>query len=107
MSLDSIDASLLAAQARLAPFGTGNPKPLYLLKDIVPSKVAVFGKGQEHTKLSFVTTGRARDAIAFFKKPSQFACEPVVGEALSLLAHLEQSFFMGRLETRLRIVDIV
>ena len=107
LTLDVIDESFIKGQAKCAPFGAANPKPLYLFRNITPTKTAVFGKTKEHTKLSFETSGRAREAIAFFKTPEQFAHVPVVGESLSLLAHLEQSFFMGRLETRLRIVDIV
>lgn len=106
LALDDIDSALLKAQAACAPFGTGNPKPLYLFRSVTPQQVAVFGKTKEHTKLVFETKGKARDAIAFFKLPEQFEREPKVGQPVSLLAHLEQSYFMNRLETRLRIVDI-
>ncbi len=107
LRLDEIDSSFLQAQAQCAPFGMDNPKPLYLFNNVVPTAVTAFGKTKEHTKLVFDTAGKAREAIAFFKLPSQFSVEPMVGQKLSLLAHVEQSFFMGRLDTRLRIVDII
>ncbi len=106
-SLDGLTGDVLRAQQQLAPFGAGNPKPLFLIEAAVPDTVEVFGKGKEHTKLSFRTRGVAREAIAFFKQPEQFTVTPTPGSSVSLLAHLEQSSFMGRLQTRLRIVDIV
>lgn len=105
--LDDITPTILREQSRLAPFGMSNPKPLYTITDVVPTAVDVFGKTKEHTKLLFSTTGVAREAIAFFRTPDTFHSEPTVGVACTLLAHLEESFFMGRMQTRLRIVDVV
>ncbi len=106
LNLEDITSSFLREQALLAPFGEGNPKPLYLFKDVLPQEVTVFGKAKEHTKISFATPGLAREAIAFFMMPEDFKKVPKAGEALDVYAHVEQSFFMGRLQTRLRIVDL-
>ncbi len=107
LELHDIDTAFLREQVSLSPFGVHNPKPLYEFKDIEPTSVDIFGKTKEHTKLLFETAGIAREAIAFFRLPGQFCAEPKVGQKLTLLAHLEQSFFMGRQQTRLRIIDIV
>ena len=107
LTLDEVTKELLATQQRCAPFGADNRKPLYLFKAVSPDGVEVFGKSKNHTKLSFTTRGLAKEAIAFFQLPHQFTREPCVGEQLSLLAHVEESFFMGRTQIRLRIVDIL
>lgn len=107
LTLDAITSTILDEQKMLAPFGMDNAKPLYKLTDVVAKEVAIFGKTQEHTKLQFDTKGYAREAIAFFRKPEDFTVEPKAGEKITLLAHLEQSYFMNRLQTRLRIVDII
>ena len=107
LNLEEITEVLLREQQMLAPFGVGNPKPLYKITDVVPLAVDIFGKGKEHTKLRLDTSGIAREAIAFFQQPDSFTKTPVAGESLTLLAHLEQSHFMGRLQTRLRLVDIL
>lgn len=106
LSLDDIDRQFVAWQQQCAPFGCDNPKPLYAFVDVVPETVALFGKTKEHTKLTFATSGLGKEALAFFRTPEQFATVPVAGQSITLLAHLEQSFFMGRLQTRLRIVEI-
>lgn len=106
VSLSEVSKLFVNEQSRVAPFGMGNPKPLYLFENVQPTAVTVFGKAKEHTKLSFETDGIAKEAIAFFMMPEDFKIEPKVGKKINLYAHVEQSFFMGRAQTRLRIVDI-
>lgn len=107
LTLDTITSELLRAQRQCGPFGCDNPKPLYLVKDVRPKEVSIFGKTKEHTKLVLSTKGIAKEAIAFFRTPTQFAVEPSTEKTCSLLVHLEESFFMNRLQTRLRIVEIL
>lgn len=107
LSLESVFGEMRRALAQLAPFGTGNAKPLFAFVRVAPSEVSVFGKAMEHLKLVFQTDKGPLEAIAFFSSPDSYAVVPVAGEPLTLLAHIEDSFFMGRRQTRLRIVDIV
>lgn len=107
LSLDHFTSDLLRAQRQCGPFGCENRKPLYLIKNVIPKEVVSFGKAKEHTKLLFATTGIAKEAIAFFRTPEQFGVLPTTEGPLSLLVHLEESFFMNRLQTRLRIVEII
>ncbi len=107
LSLSDITHGFLKEQKSIAPFGMKNPKPLYLFENVSPKSVAAFGKVKEHTKLIFDTDGQAGEAIAFFMKPEDFKKVPKAGERINLYAHVEQSFFMGRMQTRLRIVDIL
>jgi single-stranded-DNA-specific exonuclease len=107
LTLEAINDTMLRQQRQCAPFGLGNPKPLYVFRSVVPAEVLQFGKAKEHTKLTFLTKGRVKEAIAFFQLPDQFSRTPEAGQAVTLLAHLEESYFMGRTQTRLRIVDIL
>ncbi len=107
VSLEDVLGELKQAIAVLAPFGTGNPKPLFAFAGVTPSAVDVFGKAREHLKLVFQTDKGPLEAIAFFATADSFQAVPVVGKPLTLFAHIETSFFMGRQQTRLRIVDII
>lgn len=107
VKLDDFSLALLKAQRLCGPFGCDNHKPLYLIKNVTPKEVIVFGKSKEHTKLTFNTSGIAKEAIAFFRTPEQFKIVPSSVSPVSLLVHLEESFFMGRMQTRLRIVEII
>lgn len=106
LSLDMIDKELLLVQRQCAPFGCANRKPLYLLNNVKPVKVETFGKIKEHTKLVFSTKGIAKEAIAFFKLPENFSKTPTTEISFSILAHLEESYFMNRPQVRLRLVDV-
>lgn len=107
LTLDDITAKLVGELSQLAPYGTGNRKPLFAFKAVSPRKVEMFGKVKEHLKLVFESTSGQLEAIAFFATESDYEKVPEVGVACTLIAHVEQSFFMGRQQIRLRIVDIV
>ncbi len=107
LALEQVDEQLVRELATLAPFGAENPKPLFAFSGVTPERVEQFGKGREHLKLSFQTARGPREAIAFFATTDSFQTVPQVGESLTLLAHVEQSFFMNRPQIRLRIVDIL
>ena len=107
LTLEAINSVLLRTLRTLAPYGEGNTKPLFRFSDIVPMRVETFGKTKNHTRLLFKTDGGSIEAISFFTTPDQFDTVPKEGAPLSLIAHVEESFFMNRPQTRLRIVDIV
>lgn len=107
LTLSAVNDELLGILRDLAPFGMGNPKPLFVFRDIVPAEVSVFGKTKEHVKLILPRTEGKLEAIAFFKQPHSFQHTPKPGEPMTLVAHVEESFFMNRRQVRLRIIDIL
>lgn len=107
LSLSDVNRDLFLTLRQLAPFGMGNPKPLFSFRKVVPTKVEIFGKTKNHWKLVFDRDAGAIEAIAFFSDPESFAVTPKVGEEINLLAYAEESYFMNRLQQRLRIVDII
>lgn len=107
ITLDDINNTLIQSLGMLSPYGMGNPKPLFEIKNVVARDVQVFGKTKNHTKLKLWANGTYLDAICFFRLPEHFTVTPEKETSLTLLAHIERSYFMGRLETRLRIVDVV
>ncbi len=107
LSLADVNDALCAALAELAPFGTGNPKPVFEFSAVAPLRVEAFGKAKEHVKLTFEDRGRTIEAIAFFASPESFTAVPEPEKPITLIAHVERSFFMNRLQTRLRIIDVL
>ena len=108
INLDDINDELYHQIEQLAPFGVGNPKPLFMFKNVTPITVNQFGKTKEHVEIYFSqSNGQHVRAIAFFKTPNDFEKVPQLGIAINLLAHLEHSVFMGKHELRLKIVDII
>lgn len=107
LSLDDISDAFMRDLIQLAPFGEGNAKPLFVFPRATPERVFSFGKGKDHTKALFKTKHGSLEAIAFFIAPDGFSAPLEAGAPVTLIAHAEQSFFMNRLTTRLRIVDVL
>ena len=116
MSLEEANWDIYRTIEKLAPFGTGNPKPIFLFRDITPREVKHFGKEQNHLELVFEKldpsagsgqAGKKLSAITFFKTAKDWGREVVAGKPLSLVATFEKSMFRNFPELRLRIVDIV
>ena len=109
LDIEDVNEDTFRAIDRLAPFGVGNPRPLFKFEKVTISKVEQFGKGREHMKLIFQNneTGDAVTAMGFFMNPNSFKNADIQnGGKINLTATFEESHFRGRKELRLRIVDI-
>ncbi len=107
LTLEDIDTALMRTLEALAPFGEENPKPLFSFPSVTPSQVLQFGKTGDHTKIVFETKRGKQEAIAFFKIPEDFNVVPEAGKPLTLIGHVETSYFRGRRDVRIRIVDLL
>lgn len=107
IKLNEVNQLLIQQLNKLAPFGAGNPKPLFAFEKVLPQSIELFGKAKEHTKLVFKTENSKLEAIAFFKGLEQFTTLPKLDVPFTLIGHVEQSFFMGRQQLRIRIIDII
>lgn len=94
---------------KLAPFGLANPKPVFLFENVKIEKIKKFGKNGsgEHLEIIFKDDrGHQVKAISFFSGLDSFKVPIDAGNTVNLLATLELSRFGGKVELRLRIVDI-
>jgi single-stranded-DNA-specific exonuclease len=94
---------------KLAPFGLGNPKPVFLFENVKMDKARTFGKNGsgEHLEVVFSDTGGNRTkAVAFFAGGNSFQAPVREGATAKLLGTFDLSRYGGRQELRLRIVDI-
>ncbi len=107
IGIDDVNAGLYGDISKLAPFGVGNPKPIFLFRDVTPHSIRKFGKTGDHVELSFKTSHGKVNAISFFGSGSDWADQVAGGKKLDMVASVEKSLFMGRSEIRLRIEDIM
>ncbi|MDE1975185.1 MAG: single-stranded-DNA-specific exonuclease RecJ [Patescibacteria group bacterium] len=108
LKLEDVDWKMFNDVNRLAPFGVGNPKPVFLFRNVVPVQVKKFGKGSEHIELVFKKSdGSKVSAISFFGADNEAVSTAQPGEPLDLIASLEKSTFRSTPELRLRVVDVV
>jgi len=107
LSIDEVNKDLFNEVDKLAPFGTGNPKPVFCFDNILISKIKKFGKNNEHIELVFKDSkSREVKAIQFFKSFDSLPANAREGMKINLFAHIEKSTFGWKEEIRLRIVEI-
>lgn len=109
LTLREVNEEIFQAIDALAPFGVGNPKPVFRFNGVTVVKAEPFGKTRNHLKLTLSDSSGARtQAIAFFKTSNDYPDVDVIdGARITLLGTFEKSHFRGRPELRLRIVDIL
>ncbi len=106
---DEATPDFLLKLERLAPFGMENPKPVFLLRDVVIQSISRFGKGEEHVKMRIASEfGKGMDAVMFFAKGpvAKVAETASAGTRANVLAHLERDTFSRGQPVRLRLLDL-
>lgn len=108
LSPDLVSWATYREVEKLAPFGVGNPKPIFMFRNILLSEVKQFGKEKNHLEIIFdKSDGSKVSAIGFFITSSMFDADVRKGSRVSLVASMEKSMFGGRTRLRLRIIDII
>ena len=95
---------------RLAPYGCENPKPVFMFPGVKIEKIKKFGKNGsgEHLEIIFSSpNSRSVKAISFFSGIESFTRDISEGGSVDLIATFDLSRFGGKVELRLRIVDII
>jgi single-stranded-DNA-specific exonuclease len=105
LSLKDITEKLVYEILRLAPFGVGNEKPVFIFRDVITEKINRFGKNQEHLSINFRDGAHTLRAVSFFTSPDQYGHLLKENIKTNLVANIEKSFYNGSSEIRLRVVD--
>lgn len=105
--------SLLGRIERLAPYGMGNPKPTFVMRDVTLATVSWFGKSNEHIRVHLKPAPedfaeRPLEGITFYAKrelgPGVLTLE--AGMTVTILATLERDQFTRGRPVRLRLVAL-
>jgi len=108
ITLDFVNWNMYDDIAKLAPFGKENPKPLFLFRNIVPVSIRKFGKKGDHVEIIFKKqNGDKIPAISFFGGSDDWMEKIEPNKAIDLIATLEKSMFMNKVELRLRVVEVI
>jgi single-stranded-DNA-specific exonuclease len=112
LQLGDVTMVMNNAVQMLAPYGVGNPKPIFAFKDVETETIRWFGKKNEHLEVIYPTSlGSSAGRVSGKVKAIQFFASKELAEKLkkkhTLLANLEKSVFRGRIELRLRIKEVV
>ncbi|MBR6107687.1 MAG: single-stranded-DNA-specific exonuclease RecJ [Oscillospiraceae bacterium] len=86
----------------LEPFGQGNPKPLFVLKEMTAAEVCGMSGGI-HTKLRLRKNGVQQDVLLFRMRPEETGIQP--GQMLDVLISAEVRDYMGKPSLTLKCED--
>ncbi len=109
VALREISWPLLRDVSRIAPFGAGNPKPVFKIAPVTIVSMKAFGKDKNHLELmlSCPETGASMRAFDFFRRAEDLSHLPLIGQLVSLLATLERDNFRSPARLALRIIDVL
>jgi single-stranded-DNA-specific exonuclease len=109
VTLREISWPLLRDIGRLAPYGIGNPKPIFRIARVTIVSIKVFGKEKNHIELMLADQGSGASirAFDFFRSAEDFSHLPIEGKEAAILATLERDTFRSPARLALRIVDVV
>ncbi len=93
-----------AALKKLAPFGIGNEKPLFMFQDVTIAGTKAFGKQQNHLSATFEQGGKRVEGVSFFSTPESFQTVVSPGQRVDVVGHVESDW---RGQPRIRIVDVL
>jgi single-stranded-DNA-specific exonuclease len=88
----------------MAPFGVGNPKPLFAIKDAKLSQLRQIGKNKDHLKLTFSSGEHVLDAIAF--QMGHYSHEIAKDALLSVLGELSVNEWNGYRKPQMFVKDL-
>ena len=101
MELSQVNADTYAAISELEPFGQGNPKPVFLLKNVLIRELRRVGQDQTHVKMKL---GEQGIGAIFFRASHNGFKE---GERIDVLANLQENRWNGNTNIELNIIDAV
>lgn len=101
IALSDVNVETYALLQELEPFGQGNPKPVFLFKDVLIKELRHVGSDKTHVKLKL--GGEGIGAIYFRASHNGFK----QGDKLDILAELQENKWNGSTNIELNIVDAV
>jgi single-stranded-DNA-specific exonuclease len=100
---EEIIAENFDAFSPLRPFGTGNPEPVFGIRNVKLLKITPIGGGR-HLRLSFSKNGQTFEATLFGVSEQTLFYLP--GDVLDLAVYLRRNVFLGSINIAVHINDI-
>ena len=101
MELAAVTIKNIKALESLAPFGIGNPEPLFIFKQALVQSIRTIGQTNDHLKLKV----DGIDAIAF--KKGDLTSKIKVGDQVDIVASLSENTWNNQTTPQLIIKEIV
>lgn len=104
LSLDVLNQELFDSLQQLAPFGMGNPEPVFASRGVTVENTRVMGKENTHLKLWLKSETKSFEAIAF--NMGDLASEIKTGDKIDVAYTLDENTWNGNTKLQLKVKDI-
>lgn len=103
---EHISQKLLSDIALFAPFGDGNPEPVFMLENMRVEEARLVGNGEKHWKLKLATenSGKIFDAIGF--SLGEAFPDLQKGERMDIVFQLNENTWNGFTGIQLKLLDL-
>jgi single-stranded-DNA-specific exonuclease len=105
LELSECTIDLLDFLAACEPFGSGNPQPVWMLRDLQVARETCL-VGDNHLKLFVLDNAGARASAIAFGWDRDVSPEDLHGRAIDLAVTLRKHTFMGKTEVEMRMLDL-
>jgi single-stranded-DNA-specific exonuclease len=105
LPFSALTRELYQSLQSLAPFGMGNPEPVFMTKGVIVQSIRAIGKDATHLKLKLKQKGSdSFDAIAFGF--GELISDIAVGDAIAVAYVLDENTWNGETTLQLKVRDI-
>ena len=104
LKMDEISAEAIEEIAKLGPFGTDFPKPVYVLEDVEIASMRKIGAAENHIKMELTDGFEKLDSIGFDK--GHLHDELTYGIKVSFIGDLQINEWQGRKKAQFMIEDV-
>ena len=101
--VERLGDDLLRGLGHLAPFGSGNPTPILMVRDVALDRAARVGNDGGHLRFQLVAEGRRIPAIAFGM--GRRLAEARSSERADVALEIAENSWNGRREVQARVLD--
>lgn len=104
LTLDKVEPLLIDQLQSLAPYGMGNPTPLFIVRGAHVTRVQLMGQQNNHLKLYIEAGGKQLEAVGF--RLADLAEEMTPHARVELLGELQMNEWNGKRTPQLLIRDM-
>ncbi len=103
---DEVTLELARDVRRMEPFGEGNPRPVFMIKDITVKNVRIMGSEGQYRKFSCMSAGgRMFDAVCFDSNVEGLG-DVDAGSVVEIAGEIDENVWNGRSSVQVVVRDI-
>lgn len=103
LSFSLIDIELIGLLNKFAPYGMGNPEPVFMTNNVTVLESKIIGKERNHLKMKLKSDGKVIDAVAFkMAEKARFT----IGDMIDIAYTVDENEWNGNTLLQLKIKDL-